>query len=458
MVNLFGSGDKEAGPSNDFRVVALLDRGIEEAKILNSDPETQAELYVNLGRMYRMLGKFQKADGLMQRGLDAMKIAVGPDSPKAAEILVQMGLSKADEAKYKDAERLIRQGLEISTRRLTPDDLMVLRALSGLGVVLADSGAFDKAITVLDPLVKRVPAGEEGRYILIESLPALAVSEMNTGHIEIGESLDHRVLVLTRQTLGNSHPRTGFLLSEIASAEANLGRFPEAEALYRETLKIDTSWYGQGSPNTAFCSTVLAMMLTQEGKYAEAVTLLQQAESILEDNFGKVHPYVAVALDTLGNLELRRGDLAAAQTHIERAVMIDRAVKGDADHLTATVKAHLANVFIARGQYERAEPLLRDAVKVFAPLTGTMAAGAARGLLGRVLFREMRYREAEEQLTAAYAILVRSPGKAYVRRLQQLREDLASVYEALHQPDKAARFRTEFTDNEPKKMDVAKRK
>jgi len=66
MLDLFGNREKQAAPSHELRVATLLDRGVLEAGVLNSDPETQAELYQSLGRMYNMPGKHQKADGLLR--------------------------------------------------------------------------------------------------------------------------------------------------------------------------------------------------------------------------------------------------------------------------------------------------------------------------------------------------------------------------------------------------------
>jgi tetratricopeptide (TPR) repeat protein len=452
MLELFGAADKQAAPSNDLRVVTLLDRGAHEAAVLKSDPETQAELYENLGRMYRMLGKFEKADELLRLGLDKMKVALGPDNPKVADSLIQMGLSRLDQAQFKDAERLIRAGLDVAGRHRSPEDPVVLRGKAALGRVLAESGSYDKAIAVLDPIVKLTPTGEDGTYILVESLPALAVAQQSTGHFDVAESLNRRALALNRQLFGNSHPRVGFELAELASAEATLGRYGEAEGMYREAIGIYQGWYGRNHPDTALYTNILALILIQEAKYADADKLLQQVLAIQEEYFGKVHPNVALALDTLGSLELMRGDLAAAQMHAERAVAIDKALFGDANHHTAVVKAHLAQVLIKREQYERAEQVLREAVKALTerPLPGNLSVGGAQALLGRVLLREKHYREAEESLNAAYAILVKQPGTSYLKRLQETRDDLATAYAALHETGKASRFRTEFIANQPK--------
>jgi serine/threonine-protein kinase len=55
MVNLFQGGDEAAGPSDDLRVITLLDRGVQEAQSLSAEPEMQAELYQTLGVIYQKL-------------------------------------------------------------------------------------------------------------------------------------------------------------------------------------------------------------------------------------------------------------------------------------------------------------------------------------------------------------------------------------------------------------------
>ena len=438
MLNMLGAGDKEAGPSNELRVVNLLDRAVSEAAVLNSDPETQAELYRTLGNMYGSLGKLPQAGKLMELSLGKMKAARGPEDPRVAEILVETGSLQGEEARFKDAEKAIREGLNLASRRLPAGDPQVLRAKSALGVLLFESGSYDQAIAVLDPLVKLDPGGEEGQYILVDSLPALAGAEMDTGHLDVAESYYRQALAVTRQLLGNSHPRVGFVLGEFAGLKATRGQFAEAEAMYRQAIEIDKAWYGPDSPAAAVETGVLALVLTQDQKFAEALPLLQQVLPIQQKAYGEVHPYVAATLDALGTQELNRGDLAAAQGYAERAVKIRTALYGGSDQHTATAKAHLAQVFIKREQYDRAEPILREVVKVFTqrPLNGNMTVGGAQALLGRVLLRETKYSEAEEHLTAAYAILANRPSPM----LQKVREDLAELYAALHRPEKAAEF------------------
>lgn len=74
--------------------------------------------------------------------------------------------------------------------------------------------------------------------------------------------------------------------------------------------------------------------------------------------------------------------------------------------------------------------------------------GIARSKLGRTLLRQQRIQEAEDHLSAAYAIFTKHKSQAW---LHNVREDLAAVYTALKQPDKAERFRLELAQNQSKK-------
>jgi hypothetical protein len=66
--------------------------------------------------------------------------------------------------------------------------------------------------------------------------------------------------------------------------------------------------------------------------------------------------------------------------------------------------------------------------------------GQAEIKLGRTLLLERRYREAEEQTRTGYEVLLKqtSPSTSYVAGARQ---DLATIYAALGQPEEARKFR-----------------
>jgi uncharacterized protein HemY len=108
----------------------------------------------------------------------------------------------------------------------------------------------------------------------------------------------------------------------------------------------------------------------------------------------------------------------------------------------------LGDVLEAEKQYSQAEKLFREALKTITsrPFKGNVSVGVVEVSLGQALLRQKKYGDAESHLVAGYAILTEQPG-AFAARLEQARADLATVYTALHQSGKAAKFREEMAAN-----------
>ena len=71
---------------------------------------------------------------------------------------------------------------------------------------------------------------------------------------------------------------------------------------------------------------------------------------------------------------------------------------------------------------------------------GHLNFGISRVKLGRVLLREHRYHEAETESRTGLDILSKQASPS-ISWIQKGREDLILIYEALHQPEKAAGLR-----------------
>src|SRR6185312_6254290 len=174
MTNLFQGGDPSAGPDDNLRVVTLLDRGVQQAQSLKSEPEVQAELYGTLGTLYENLGKFDEANSLLTSALARQQELFGPDSVQAAEGMVALGLLRDDQAHLSEAERLVRQGLATEKHRLAPNHPAIAKATTALGKVLEDRGSYAAAIQILNEAVRLQSNGGPATPELAAALYELA--------------------------------------------------------------------------------------------------------------------------------------------------------------------------------------------------------------------------------------------------------------------------------------------
>ncbi len=459
MTTLFQGGDEAAGPSDSLRVVTIVDRGVQQAKSLNSDPKAQAELYQNLGGIYQKLGKFDQADSLLRSALDQRKLLFGADSPEVAESLVALGLLRSDQAHLEDAENLARQGLEMDRRHLPPDHPAVAKAMIALGRVLAERGSYDKAIQTLNEAVRIESAPGVAPADLAASLAELADAQYSAGHYEICNSLYHRLLDMHQRLYGERHPLVAKDLGNLGAVQIDLGYYSEAERFDRQALDITESYYGKDHPETATDLTKLGRALQYQKKYDEADDVLRRALAIQEHVFGPVHPSVADTVNELGNIASMRDHLDESEAQFRRVVDIYRTIYGDHHFYVAIALSNLAGIYMDKKEYSHAEPIFRDVVR---RLTETLSAdnvntGIAEIKLGRTLLRERKYKEAEVETLAGYENQIRqtSPSTSFVRAA---RKDLVADYDALNQPEKAAKFRAELASAENTSANISAKK
>lgn len=446
MLALFQGGESDAAPAGDLRVVTLVERGVKEARSLDSEPEVQADLYQTLGSLYQQLGDLGQADRLLASALERQRSVTGADSAAVARSLVAQGLLRAEQAKYEEAERDVRDGLAMARRHRPPAHAEVRDAVRALGHVLQERGQYAAAIAALEEAVSLSDASGSADQGLGIALHDLANAHFYAGHYDEATALNQRVLGIYRARHGDRHPLVAAGLINLGAVEFERGRYVEAERYYRQALSIVRDWHGSDHPEVAADLTMLARALVYQKRIAEAVPLLDQALTIRERVYGPNHPQVASSLNELGNIALQQDQLDAAERHFSRMVDVYKAAYGDNHYLIATAQSNLASVYMSGGENPRAETLFREAIRRFGQ---TLAAdhvyiGIARIKLGRALLRQQKHAAAAVESLAGYEILRRQtePSVSY---LTAARRDLAAEYDALGQPSEAARFRAELT-------------
>ncbi|HLG54864.1 MAG TPA: serine/threonine-protein kinase [Vicinamibacterales bacterium] len=444
MLNLFTGGEEAAGPSEDLRVVSLLDRGVLEAQNLNAEPAVQVAMYRTLGGIYQKLGNFSKAESLLQTTLDQRRSLFGPDSAEVAESLVALGLLRVGQARFDEAERLVRDGLAMSKRHLAGDDPSIARAATALGLVLEERGSYKEAIAVLEQAARLHSSRQPASADLAATLRELFNTHFYAGNLDTADEIGRRVLAMTRQVNGDRHALAAEDLINLGAVQHERGQYTEAERYYREALSITESWYGKDHYKTASNLTMLGRSLQLQKRLDEAADLLRRAVAIQERVFGPKHPRVASAVNDLGAVALARGDLDEAEAAFTRMAGIYRAVYGTKHYLIGIAISNLASVHVARQDYRRAEPLYREAIALYVETQSAqhMNTGIGRIKLGRALVGQKRYTEAETELLAGYEILTTQTSPS-VSWLGYAREDLVKLYKASNQPEKARRFEAE---------------
>jgi eukaryotic-like serine/threonine-protein kinase len=443
-LDLFTGGD-EVGPSDTLRVLTLLDRGVQQARLLADQPDIQAEMYLTLGTLHHKTGDFQAADSLLRLALDERRGLFGDEHADVAEASLSLGMLRMDEAELEAAQPFIVAAYETTRRIMPPEQPLRARAAMGYARLLMEGGDNDGAVEVLSETAADLTERGLETVELSGVLNGLAMAHYYAGRYTVSDSLNRLVLAMDRRIYGDRHPDIADGLINLGAIQTVLGRYEEAERFHREALDILRGYYGDDHQETASSMTMLAQTLSYQDRPAEALALLGPALAIRERVYGPDHPRVATTLNGLGTTARAAGDTKAAIDYYTRAADIYRSAYGDDHQNVAIALANLSGALEDAGDDAGAERVLRDVVDRFTRALGAdhRETGIARMKLGRSLLRQGRAAEAEAHTLAGYEIVGRESAPS-ARFLQDARRDLVEIYDALGRADQVERFRAEI--------------
>lgn len=439
--NLFEGGDRTAAPAETLRVLSLLDRGLQEARSLESDPRSQSELFLTLGTIYQKLGALDRADTLLQSSIEQRRLLSGAGDPSVAQASVALGLLRLDQARYDEAEQLVREAQRINEATQPPDPQALAVTRTALGRILQARGDYAAALATLTDAVRLHALRNTTSADYVAAVTELANTHFYAGNYDRSDSLNRIVLALDQQQRGPRHPAVAEDLINLGATEFERGKYPEAEAFYRQALDITTGWYGENHFATAANLTMLGRALVREERWDEATATLERALVIRERVFGPEHPNVASTLNELGTVALRRERYAEAERHYQRALQIYRTTYQGKHYLIGIALSNIGSVRLGQRDNAGAEQAFREA---FVRFSETLPAdhsniGIIRIKLGRSLLRQHRYAEAVEESAQGYDILTRQASPS-IRFLEWARADLDTAYTGLGRRDEARRY------------------
>ena len=411
LMTLLTSADPFAPRSTpgELTMRRLLDDGAEQVeRELAGEPELQAEMLTMMGRTYRRLGVYDKAQRLLEQALASGRTVYGIDDARLAQTLQDLGVVRADRGDYIAAGRNLEEALEMRRRLLGRDHPDVAITLAELGRVYQDQGFNDRA-----------------------------------------EPVHREALLIRRTALGNEHRETAVSQSDVASVLRLKGDLDAAETLLRECLETNRKTRGEDHPNTATTIHDLALIAATRGHYGTAESHLRTALAIQRKALGARHPIVAMTLNNLAHVLTALGRYDEAAAALQEALDIVLPVLGSQHQLVAIYTINRAAVHLAQNQPGAAESLLREALRIRSQspaivptrrrtfVDDAWSVGATKSLLGASLVALRRYEDAETVLLEARRDLEASPTSTPLAIATSV-ERLTHLYEAWGKPARDA--------------------
>ena len=310
LMGLLGSADPYAPRAipGEPTVRALLDGGaVRVQQELAGEPELQAEMLTFMGRTYRRLGVYDKAQQLLEQALTTGRSALGGEHVRIAQTLNDLGVVLGEKGEYARAAQTLEQALAMRRKLLGPEHADVAVTLVELGRVYQDEGLNPRA----EPLhrealdIRRKTLGPEHRETAVSLSDLASVLRLN-GELDGAATLLRQCLELNRRTRGEDHPNTAVTLHDLALIAIERGELQSAESELRGVLDKQRKALGPSHPVTASTLNNLARVLVRLGRYDEAASTMDSAMNIARPALGRDHQLVAIYAINTASLQLAR--------------------------------------------------------------------------------------------------------------------------------------------------------
>jgi tetratricopeptide (TPR) repeat protein len=488
LVGLFAVSDPGEARGNTITAREILDKGAQRVRTeLRDQPAVQARLMDTMGFVYKSLGLYPEAGGLLtdaldrrrnilgadhpevaltmshlaevlslqakydvaapmyQQALETQRRLLGAQAPEVADTLVGFADLLTAEGRFREAEILLRESLDIRRRVIGNEHLDVARSMENLGMNFYDQGNYASAEAMLREAtdMRRRLLADSTHPELADGLNNLGLILMDKGDLAGAESMYQEALAMNRRLLDKLHPTIAVNVNNLAMVLHDEGRYAEAEPLYREVLETRRQALGAEHPEVARALNNLAFLLYDKGDRDVAMGTARQSLALYQRLFTGDHPDVATGLANIGGWLTVAGDYAAAEPLVRDALEMRKRLYGDRHTEVALSEAALAHLYYETRRFEQARALAHAARQT---LSDTLApehwrTAWAASVEGAAFAGLSRYENAEPMLIAGLRTLQRDPGSgSRVVYIDTTRRFLADLYRAWGKPQLAVSY------------------
>jgi eukaryotic-like serine/threonine-protein kinase len=443
LMGMFEASDPDLARGDSITARELLERGAARAEALEEEPVLQAQLLEVVGRVYRSMGEYPRAEALLARAVALRTKLHGRDHPEVAMSLVHLAEVLHRRAQYDSAQVLLEEARATQLRTLgdsAPAVATTLHVLSRNAEARGDLAEAERLGREALALRQRV----HGRDHALTAATRVHLGWVLRGRGDLNgaEQVLRESLELRRSADGRGAAGLAGVLELADLLQYNRRDAGQAEPLYREALAVLRATSPPEPTQHVRALRGLSRILEDRGDLSSAEELLREDLDLRRKVYGTEHPFVSAGMLHLAGFYERTARLREAEQLFREVAVIDRKLLG-ADHPThAGTLGAIARTLAAQGRLDEADSLLTRVYEI-----RVARLGPSHPLVGRTFYWQADLRIRRGDHAEADALLRRALEIAQAQStgtstaVREALEKLVLVNEALGRPEEAERFR-----------------
>ena len=397
--SLFFSLDPQNTSGMDTELLkTMLDQGVKRADELSSEPQMEANIRSYLGKTYRSIRVYDKAQEQLERAIELFE----GESETKSEALTELALVHEALGNYLQAEPMLAVLLERKTQELGENHDEVIDAKIDLSTVYRRIGKVEKAenlcVSALTIIRDQNRSTEDPR--MLKCMNELAKIFLSRDKIAQAESMSRNVFERSRLSLGEKSSVSLIRGQVLVEALRKGGKLDEAEKLSKSLVESMEKILGNTHPDTLGAMDALAEIVVSRKDLARGLDLYEQILDSKERMLGEQHPETLSTLKAIARI-LRLQDLPEEAEEIQFTVYTRLKSKNGLEH-PETLRAmnELADLYLDSGKQVDAFQLSNETLIIELRIMGELDPMTlqTRYRIGKLHYLAERKEEAMEEL------------------------------------------------------------
>jgi tetratricopeptide (TPR) repeat protein len=271
----------------------------------HSDADRQAlsSVYNQLGAIYNLQGKIDKALAHYNTSLEMKLTYLSPNDPSLSPIYSNIGSALRNQNKLNEALEYMERALNIELQASQSDPFKIASYHNNIGLILTDQNKYNNA------LIHYEKALEIQQKCLPPNHPQLATSFNNIGTI-YNELKDYdkalscytKSLKIMQRSLLPNHPDLVTSHNNLGAIYSELEDYKKALDYYERSLDVIQQSLSSDHPSLALAYHNLSLTWYRLHSYERALTYGEKAVDIYRRAFEPNHPQLMACQETLDTI------------------------------------------------------------------------------------------------------------------------------------------------------------
>lgn len=366
LIDMFRAGDPTEVMGDTVTAGILLERGIQQADLLDDQPDIQEQIYNVVGRAYQSLGHLEQAERLFQKVLDMRRELFGDSHIEVANSHYNLGTVLHNLGRYQDSDLHFEQAVEIydtDPGYASPEYANSLHNLANIRNVRrqhADAETmYRKALSM-----RRELLGDD-HPDAAASLHGIGVSLFLQNYTGRARAYLNDALRIVRRYEDGEHILKADILISLAELDRRTGDAETAEARLMEALDQRTSVYGERHLEPAIVRKHIADFYRDQERFSAAETLYMEILDYIRHDSDVTNPLKRPVLQSLARLHMRQDEPEKAEPLFREALDLILSILHPGHLQAASATLELGICLTRTGKFDEAESLLLASLEIY---------------------------------------------------------------------------------------------